>query len=86
MIKEKLGHRIDGWVQTLFPFLFWQPINPNVLTVIGMLIAGSAGLAFAAGAFPLAGCLLVAGGFFDLVDGVVARHFGISTRFTRCGR
>ena len=46
-----------------------------------MLIAGSAGLAFAAGAFPLAGCLLVAGGFFDLVDGVVARHFGISTRF-----
>jgi phosphatidylglycerophosphate synthase len=81
VIKEKLGHRIDGWIQTFFPFLFWQPINPDLLTVVGMLIAGSAGLAFAEGAFPLAGCLLVAGGFFDLVDGVVARHFKISTRF-----
>ena len=81
MIKEKLGHRIDGWIHTLFPFLFWRPINPDVLTLVGMLIAAAAGLAFAEGAFRLAGGLLVAGGFFDLVDGVVARHFEISTRF-----
>jgi phosphatidylglycerophosphate synthase len=81
VIKEKLGHRIDGWIHALFPFLFWRPINPDVLTVVGTLIAGAAGLAFAEGAFRLGGWLLVAGGFFDLVDGVVARHFGISTRF-----
>ena len=81
MIKEKLGHRIDGVIHTLFPFLFLRPINPDLLTVVGMLVAGAAGLAFAEGAFRLAGCLLLAGGFFDLVDGVVARHFGISTRF-----
>lgn len=81
MIKEKLGHRIDGVIHTLFPFLFLRPINPDLLTVVGMLVAGAAGLAFAEGAFPLAGCLLLAGGFFDLVDGVVARHFGIATRF-----
>ena len=29
----------------------------------------------------LAGLLMLAGGFFDLVDGVVARHQGISTRY-----
>ncbi len=81
MIKEKLGHRIDGWIHTLCPFLFWRPINPDLLTVLGMIIASSAGLAFAEGAFRLAGVLLVAGGFFDLIDGVIARHFGISTRF-----
>ena len=81
MIKEKLGHRIDGWIHTLFPFLFWRPINPDVLTLLGMLIAGAGGLAFAEGAFRLGGWLLVAGGFFDLVDGVVARHFESSTRF-----
>ena len=81
MIKEKLGHRIDGWIHTLFPFLFWRPINPDALTLVGMVIAAGAGLAFAAGAFRLAGVLLLFGGFFDLVDGVVARHFGISTRF-----
>ncbi len=81
MIKEKLGHRIDGWIHALFPFLFWRPINPDALTIVGMVIAASAGVAFAEGAFRLAGVLLLAGGFFDLVDGVVARHFGISTRF-----
>jgi phosphatidylglycerophosphate synthase len=81
VIKEKLGHRIDDWIHTLFPFLFWRPINPDVLTLVGTLVAGAAGMAFAGGEFPLAGWLLVAGGFFDLVDGVVARHFEIATRF-----
>lgn len=81
MIKEKLGHRIDGWVHSLFPFLFWRPINPDAMTVVGTLIAGASGLAFAQGELRLGGLLLVAGGFFDLVDGVVARHFGTTTRF-----
>lgn len=81
MIKEQLGHRIDGWIHVLFPFLFWRPINPDWLTLLGTLIAGASGLAFATGAHALAGVCLLAGGFFDLVDGVVARHFGISTRF-----
>jgi phosphatidylglycerophosphate synthase len=81
VIKEKLEHRIDGWIHTLFPFLFWRPVNPDWLTVIGTLVSGAAGVAFAEGAFRLGGLLLVVGGFFDLVDGVVARHFGISTRF-----
>jgi phosphatidylglycerophosphate synthase len=81
VIKEKLGHRLDDWVHTLFPFLFWRSISPDVLTIIGTLIAGSAGLAFANGAFALGGALLLAGGFFDLVDGVVARHFGTTTAF-----
>ena len=81
MIKEKLGHRIDGWIHTLFPFLFWRPINPDWLTLMGTVVAGASGLAFAEGELRLGGFLLVAGGFFDLVDGVVARHFGISTRF-----
>ncbi|MBW2426279.1 MAG: CDP-alcohol phosphatidyltransferase family protein [Deltaproteobacteria bacterium] len=81
MIKEKLEHRIDGWIHTLFPFLFWRPVNPDWLTVVGTLVSGAAGLAFAEGELRLGGWLLVAGGFFDLVDGVVARHFGISTRF-----
>lgn len=81
MIKEKLGHRIDDWVHGLFPFLFWHRIPPDLLTCLGTLIAGSAGWAFARGELGWGGSLLLAGGFFDLVDGVVARHFGISTRF-----
>lgn len=81
MIKEKLGHRIDGWIHVLFPFLFWRPINPNLMTVVGTVVAGASGLAFANGQLRLGGALLIAGGFFDLVDGVVARHFSQTTRF-----
>lgn len=81
MIKEKLGHRIDGWIHSVFPFLFWRRINPDAMTLLGTVIAGASGLAFAGGHLSAAGLLLLAGGFFDLVDGVVARHFGIATRF-----
>ena len=81
VIKEKLGHRIDGWIQVLFPCLFWRALSPNLLTVVGTLVAGSSGLAFATGACALGGGMLLAGGFFDLVDGVVARHAGRETRF-----
>ncbi len=81
MIKEKLGHRIDGWIHMIFPFLFWRPISPNWMTVAGTAIAGASGVAFAQGEMVAGGLLLLGGGFFDLVDGVVARHFGITTRF-----
>ena len=81
MIKEKLGHRIDGWIHKAFPFLFWRPVPPDAMTVAGTLIAGGAGLAFAQGALLAGGMLLIVGGFFDLVDGVIARHFGLATRF-----
>jgi phosphatidylglycerophosphate synthase len=56
-------------------------LNPDLLTVTGTLVAGSAGVAFGVGEMPLGGALLLAGGVFDLVDGVVARHFGTATRF-----
>ena len=81
MIKEKLGHRLDGWVHTLFPSLFWRSIPPDLLTVLGTCVASAAGLAFAEGVFVLGGVLLLVGGFFDLVDGVVARHFGTTSDF-----
>jgi archaetidylinositol phosphate synthase len=81
MIKQKFGDRLDGWIHTAFPFLFVRPLDPNTLTVIGAVGSLVAGAAFAAGWFLAGGVLMLASGFFDLVDGVVARHQGISTRF-----
>jgi CDP-diacylglycerol--glycerol-3-phosphate 3-phosphatidyltransferase len=81
VIKSKFGDRVDGTVHVVFPFLFRRRLNPNLLTVVGTLVSLLAAVAFAAGEFVLAGVLILAGGFFDLVDGVVARHHGISTRF-----
>jgi phosphatidylglycerophosphate synthase len=81
VIKEKLGDRLDGWIHAALPFLFRRPMNPNFLTVTGALVSIVAAVAFARGSFLAAGILVLAGGFFDLIDGVVARHHGVSTRF-----
>lgn len=81
MIKARYGDRLDGWIRAIFPFLFNRKLNPNLLTLLGSLVSGAAALAFATGHFAVGGLLLLGGGFFDLVDGVVARNQGQSTRF-----
>jgi CDP-diacylglycerol--glycerol-3-phosphate 3-phosphatidyltransferase len=81
VIKATVGKNLDVWVRRLFPFLFWGRLDPNALTVTGSLISTGAAAALAAGWSVLGGVLILAGGFFDLVDGVVARHRGIATRF-----
>jgi phosphatidylglycerophosphate synthase len=81
MIKAKFGDRIDGWVEAAFPFLFRRSLNANLLTLVGTLVSLGAAVAFAFGHLRAAGILVLAGGFFDLVDGVVARRQGTTTTF-----
>jgi CDP-diacylglycerol--glycerol-3-phosphate 3-phosphatidyltransferase len=81
VIKDKFGDRLDGWIQTIFPFLFRRQINPDLLTVFGTVVCVAAALAFGMGQFLLGGILLAAGSVCDLVDGVVARHFDCSSVF-----
>ena len=81
MIKQKLGKKLDGWVHIVFPFLFKRELNPNLLTMIGVLVSCGAAVALALGHFVAGGVLILLGGIFDLVDGVVARHFEIQTQF-----
>ena len=80
MIKAS-GKNLDDWIRRLFPFLFRWRLDPNALTVTGALVSTAAAVAFAVGSLRAAGLLILAGGFFDLVDGVVARERGIATRF-----
>jgi phosphatidylglycerophosphate synthase len=61
--------------------LFHKRVSPNLLTVVGCGVSLLAAAAFAGGHFRGAGLLILAGGVFDLIDGVVARHHGITTRF-----
>ncbi len=81
MIKAKFGKDLDPFIHRVFPFLFKRAVNPNLLTVLGAFVSFAAGTAFALGHFFVGGLLILFGGLFDLVDGVVARHFGISTTF-----
>jgi len=81
VIKSAVGERLDGLIHRLFPFLFWGRLNPNTLTVCGSLVSVVAAIAFGEGWLRTGGVLVLAGGFFDLVDGVVARHHGTSSLF-----
>jgi phosphatidylglycerophosphate synthase len=51
------------------------------LTVVGTLVSVGAGVAFATGRFGTGAVLILVGGVFDLVDGVIARHHKIATAF-----
>jgi len=81
VIKAKLGERLDAVVKALLPFLFRRRLDPNLITVAGCLVSLAAAAAFAQGSFAIGGALILAGGLFDLVDGVIARAHGIATRF-----
>ena len=70
MIKQKLGEKLDGWIHIAFPFLFIRELNPNLLTLVGVLVSCGAAVALALGHFVAGGLLILAGGFFDLVDGL----------------
>jgi phosphatidylglycerophosphate synthase len=81
VIKATLGRSLDAALERFFPFLFRRPLNPNLLSLLGVLISLSGAVSFARGALPLGGVLLLVGGFFDVVDGAVARHNGTSSSF-----
>ncbi|MFP6640217.1 MAG: CDP-alcohol phosphatidyltransferase family protein [Myxococcota bacterium] len=81
MIKEKFGDQVERVIQLGLPILFKRPIDPNLLSLSGALICCAAAVALGFGEFLVGGLLLGLGGLFDLVDGVVARYFGVATAF-----
>ena len=72
------GKRI---VDSIVVWLSSLRINPNVLTLIGLLINIFAAVLFAKGLFFWAGIVVIFAGIFDIVDGEVARRTGRATRF-----
>ncbi|GAQ94822.1 CDP-diacylglycerol--glycerol-3-phosphate 3-phosphatidyltransferase [Thermodesulfovibrio aggregans] len=77
MLSEKFSHFLD---RPLAPLARALPINPNIITFIGMLITSSSGFVIPFNLF-LGGIFILAGGAFDLIDGIVARVNGRVTRF-----
>ena len=56
-------------------------VNPNILTLIGLVISIFAAVLFARGMFTWAGLVVLFAGIFDMVDGEVARRTGRVTKF-----
>jgi archaetidylinositol phosphate synthase len=58
---------------SILPFVKWIPLSPNSLTIIGLLISVWAAVVFATGNLIGGGLLILFSGFFDMIDGAVAR-------------
>lgn len=82
MIGSHIGHALDPILLKLYRVLsFGVKVSPNVLSVCGVLVSIVAACGAAYGRFLLAGLLLLLSGFFDLLDGAVARRMNMVTRF-----
>jgi phosphatidylglycerophosphate synthase len=77
MLSARLGHFLDA---PLSPVAKRIPVSPNTLSVTGFLITVLAALVIPAN-IRLGGVLILIGGIFDMLDGVVARSSGKATRF-----
>ena len=77
MFGEKLGHFFDRPLENLAKKI---PFHPNTLTIAGFLITVAASLALASN-LVLGGILVIIGGLFDVLDGVVARVNGKNSKF-----
>lgn len=56
-------------------------VNPNTLTLLGLLLSIAAAVYFARREVVAAGYILLLSGIFDALDGAVARENGRTTRF-----
>ncbi len=77
MLGEKLGHFLDAPLESLAKKI---PFHPNTLTITGFLITLVASLALVSN-LVLGGILILIGGLFDVLDGVVARVNGKGSKF-----
>lgn len=78
MLSEKFGRILD---KPLAPLAANLPISPNAVTVLGMFITSSSVFIIPVNLF-LGGLVILLGGAFDLVDGLIAR---LNDRKTKLG-
>jgi len=78
---ESLRAPVYGLIDPIIRWLVKRGAHPNLLTTLGFLVTASSGLAFHQHHVRTAGFLILAGGFFDILDGRVARVSGLGSKF-----
>jgi archaetidylinositol phosphate synthase len=78
-LLNKKKDTLTDWIKPIARI--FSRINPNTVTILALVFCIAAGLYFAAGDLVIAGLMLLLGGFFDVLDGAVARENGRVTKF-----
>ncbi len=82
MISNKVGHSLDPAILKIYRFLFpHTTVNPNHLTLLGTIIGYASAMCIAFGHVKTGGIILIFSGFFDLLDGAIARSTKTVSRF-----
>ena len=81
MALESLRGGVYGIIRPLIDVLVRHRVHPNLLTTLGFVSTLGAGLAFHQHEVRWAGFLILLGGFFDILDGRVARLTGLGSKF-----
>ena len=77
-VRKTLAYHLT---QPLVRLLARTSITPNMITWLGLLIAVGAGALIGTGHPFAAGFVMLVGGFFDIIDGALARSTGQTSRF-----
>lgn len=78
---ESLRDRVYRIIDPLTDWLTRKQVHPNLLTTLGFGITMSSALAFHQHHVRTAGLLILLGGFFDILDGRVARLTKLGSKF-----
>ncbi len=81
MISSKIGHRLDPYVYRAFHRLFGNHGNPNFFTLLGFFATLAASGLILNDLWIAGGLMIILSGFFDLLDGALARNLGKVTPF-----
>ena len=82
MISSKIGHSLDPLLVRVYQLFFrGKTVKPNLLTVIGLSFGFICLILTINNRLLLAGLALFVSGFFDLLDGAVARQYGRVTAY-----
>lgn len=81
LIPERLKEKFKEFVNPIVQFFVRYKLNPNFLTSISLILCIGSAYQFGKGSLRLGAFILLAGGFFDMIDGAVARASNRVTKF-----
>ena len=78
---DSLRNFVYGIINPLTDWLVRKQAHPNMLTTVGFFITMSSALFYHQHHVRIAGAMVLLGGFFDILDGRVARLSGLGSKF-----
>jgi archaetidylinositol phosphate synthase len=78
-LLNKKKDTLTNWAKPIAGI--FNRVNPNTVTILALIFCVGSGVYFAMGKDIQAGILLLIGGFFDILDGAIARENNRVTQF-----